>query len=387
MAISHPALSEFVNVIVLPVKGRRSLANLLAGGDVDGDVCTCIYDQDMVKQFTASLTNDPSTSFREDNFEADIELVSQFEQKLRCLPVTERQAEMQSLLLSGLSDPPFGIYSMIHEYAAYYSGYDDPETLRVAFMFTTVLDSRKTGLKVKRDVFKSDQRLRGPKMPYWMRQTESDDPQPTPKRNARLGRNSRRFVLDELVDAGKTLENELLARYDDMRQRMAIRSLDPDLAKPFEQAKNLAMIAKASGWDPIAAEIQAIERHVQNHLQSWRELSKSVKSPQKATSSQSRHVSKAKDNKESRYMDLAIAFSRGPKEIALLSSLPASVDAIMASCAYVHAPEHSNFAFSVAFRTLCKIKADAAGSIALSREFAEAMTIPAPAVRIFSQAG
>ncbi len=43
IAVSHPALAEYVDVIVLPIKGARSLASLLAGGGMSwSSLNTCL---------------------------------------------------------------------------------------------------------------------------------------------------------------------------------------------------------------------------------------------------------------------------------------------------------------------------------------------------------
>lgn len=38
-AINHPKLSHLVDCIVFPTKGRRPSADLMSGGDLDGDKC------------------------------------------------------------------------------------------------------------------------------------------------------------------------------------------------------------------------------------------------------------------------------------------------------------------------------------------------------------
>jgi RNA-dependent RNA polymerase len=34
--VNHPELSQYVDILLMPIKGKRSLASLLSGGDYDG---------------------------------------------------------------------------------------------------------------------------------------------------------------------------------------------------------------------------------------------------------------------------------------------------------------------------------------------------------------
>ena len=45
-----------------------------------------------------------------------------------------RRKKLQEALLSDISLPPIGAYSIFHENAAYVHGYDHPKTVRNAFM-------------------------------------------------------------------------------------------------------------------------------------------------------------------------------------------------------------------------------------------------------------
>ncbi|PCH34325.1 hypothetical protein WOLCODRAFT_135643 [Wolfiporia cocos MD-104 SS10] len=381
-AVAHPALADYTNVIVLPVKGNRSLANILAGGDVDGDVCVCIYDQNIVNHFTNSAVNDPPPDFEHKNFDAEdgVKLLDLD----KCTYGSSSRDDfkvVQKVLLSGLSDTPVGLYSTFHENSAYVHGYDDVRTLYNAFMFTTVLDSRKTGLTVKRDVFEADKKRYMGGRPSCM----SYDQKPYDQTNRLVKRRcSAPFVLDQLVSAGKALETEHLKRLDIQRNRVTADP-DPDLLRPFEGAKRLAEEMKRRGFSAIAEEMGLIENHVNAVLKEWIRLSGRSRNEPSLVNSQGESHSKAKASNTRAYRDLARSLLRGPENVQLLAQLP-GYDAIITSCAYSSTYlRNPRFAFSLVLRTLCVVKADSNGRTGMDRGFVETMSISSTAVKILAQ--
>ncbi|CCL98058.1 uncharacterized protein FIBRA_00052 [Fibroporia radiculosa] len=387
IAVVHPKLVEYVNVIVLPTKGKRSLANILAGGDVDGDVAVCIYEPSLVKPFRNGPINDPPPRFKENNFETEgsIERVCDFSDRLKSLPPAAAQSELQKVLLSGLSKAAVGTYSIFHENTAYTLGYDHLETLRLAFMFTTVLDSRKTGLKVIDRVQKNDRQSYDYARPLCMIPTDTTGSFDGLKRKMSR-RSTVPFVLDKLLEEGRALQNGHLSFYDGLRSQLA-KTNDPDLEKPFQRVQMLAQRASADQYNSISNEVALIQEHINEHFRQYQRLAVGSRSLTRASSSSSFGKKKAKPDKDRSYEDLAVNFARGPdpESIPLLSFSPNHLETVLASCAYTTI-QNGKFPFSVAFRNLCKIKAEAGGSVAFTREFAEIMTISSSAARILSQA-
>ncbi|KZT02230.1 uncharacterized protein LAESUDRAFT_662372 [Laetiporus sulphureus 93-53] len=384
-AVNHPALAAYINVIVLPVKGHRSLANLLAGGVSSADVCVCIYDANLVKNFHTPAINDPPADFMEKNFESEgsIEQVHDLHERLQAVAASISQRELQEVLISGLSDAPVGLYSIFHENAAYAYGYDSPQTLRAAYMFNVVLDSRKTGHRVLNDIFQSDQRKYGRKKPLCMRGVEAETSiygtmgNPIPRSHGLPP-----FVLDELLRAGKKLQDAHLAHFEQLK-KTSPENRDEDLTRPFEEAA-------AQAHPVLKNDLDLIDEHVRMHVRQWQQLStlQLDGSPAKPRVSPKKFPSKPagkarpKTEKDRLYQRLGESFVRGPDGLHILSALPGAVHTLIASAAY---RANVKFAFRFAFRDLCRIKAEASGLIAFTPSFAELMAMPSSAVRVLAQ--
>ncbi|OBZ68489.1 putative RNA-dependent RNA polymerase SHL2 [Grifola frondosa] len=390
-AVEHPMLAAYTNVIVFPTKGSRSLASMLAGGDVDGDVCVCIWDPAIVSQFKNAPLYNPSDDFLPANFESQdsIETVASLHDRMNASADPDtRRSVLQSVLLSDLSDSKVGAYSVYHEISVYMKGYDHKDTLRNAFMFATVLDARKTGLKVKADVFTSDKRDYDLPKPLCLQgkdDTAASDEyghRPPVKRDV-----NRPFVLDELLEAGRDLGKQYRAKYANLWPDALDRDRDADitLREPLRSAETIAAEVTDSR---LKEELRSIRNHVEQHYQRWITISRSKaqaspskKSPSKAASRSPSSKVGAASSQTAQYQDLARSFASGPADVPLFRRLN-SLDAIMASHAYHRS---SKFAFHVAFHAVCSIKARAEGSGAFTRKFAEMMAIPSSAVRVLEQ--
>ena len=98
------------------------------------DTVTVIADRNIVDAFQEpELVLEPP-EFRQKNFYPQIEKVKDFQDRIAELPPTVQQHELGKMLLLGLSDNKVGLYSNFHDNAVYSRGYDDPVTIRLAFM-------------------------------------------------------------------------------------------------------------------------------------------------------------------------------------------------------------------------------------------------------------
>ncbi|TBU58167.1 RNA dependent RNA polymerase-domain-containing protein [Dichomitus squalens] len=383
-AVQCDVLAAYTDVIVLPTVGARSFASYLAGGDV----AVVIYDDRLVKDFTTPPVTQEPPDFIKNNFEdmGTIKQVSDLAKDLTQLDndPDARRRMLQESLLSGLSITPIGMYSEFHEGTAYAYGYDAPETIRNAFMFNTVLDSRKTGYRIRQEVLKDDKRKYQRQLPDCMlsrkaaeKKQQSWDRGDIPfRRDRRLGQ----FILDELFAAGRKMRDEQITRYDRLKSHASF-SMDDDLLRPWKRVR--PWLGDSS---PVARDLEAIQRHVEKHIERWRAITANARTPFKRGSSSAKDKATGSESgkgAQAQYNDLARSFATGPdiSPDTLLASI-ASIAELKASCAYTLKP---GFAWSVAFQALCHIKAGAQGSVAVTADFAEVMSIPASTNRVLEQ--
>ncbi len=240
-----------------------------------------------------------------------------------------------------------------------------------------MLDSRKTGHQVKEDVFKSDKRNFKKELPPSLQSRKGDNSQLVRrdqnlsfKRNQALGE----FILDYLFAAGQKMQDDEIKRYDGRKPRFF--GNDEDLLQPWKKMKQ--WIGDSS---PVGADLALIKAHVDAHIKEWRAIT--GRTSKQSTPSAKRKAGVVHPSAQAQYDELARSYAAGP-EIApgsLLAS-SANIEQLKASCAYAAKP---NFAWNVAFQTLCHIKAAAQGSVAFTAEFADLMSIPASTNRVLEQ--
>jgi len=385
-AVAHPQLNDYIDVIVFPVKEQRSMASLLAGGDYDGDTCVCIFDEHLVQSFRGSPVTDAPNDFLQSNFQSqdNIMQVANVLSKMRIGSTSTRVSPLQEALLVGMISPNVGQYSIFHENTGYLYGLADKRSLHNAWMFNTVLDSKKTGLMVKKSVLARDTNDYGHAQPQCMNPAVSEDAvesgslghsRSCPKRDPSLPS----FILDVLLGAGKTLETRYLKEFE-QSQHGRNQHIDHDLRKPLEDALAWATrLREEKGYTEPERELQRINDHVEEHIRRWRSAASKSKTAMAPAGSRPKASSPAVKPSEL-FMRVAKSFADGPTDIAFYDAR--SMSTLKASCAYT---VNHKFAFSVAFYDLCRIKAESLGIAPQTREFADTMTVPSSARRILLQ--
>ncbi|KAG0706616.1 RNA dependent RNA polymerase-domain-containing protein [Suillus ampliporus] len=368
-AVSHPKLAHYFDVIVFPVKGGRSPASYLGGGDYDGDTVTLVWSKRLVENFnTTPLCEAPVNLSNE--FEREVEHVVDFDKRVSKLSAKEAQTAFQKVLLLGLAETKVGLYSKFHDLAVYERGYASAAAIRLAYMFTTCLDASKTGLRVKADVFEKDRKSCGNRKPYYTVTLEqSTEGQEVSKRTG-----STPYILDALVDEGRRLRDDFVKRYSNLRGSSStnVADRDPHLTSPYITTSRRATQASHAGFQGLQENLTVVKNHVQRAYEAWQAAVALQKSTSKAKGSP--------DPKAQQIQKSVQYFARRP-EVLFFSE--EELKTVMASYAY-----HLSgaFGFSVAFAELCAIKARVQGSVLFANRFAEVMNIPKNILRALSQA-
>ncbi|KIJ13767.1 hypothetical protein PAXINDRAFT_135617 [Paxillus involutus ATCC 200175] len=359
-AVSHPKLSNYFDVIIFPIKGTRSLASYLGGGDYDGDTVMLTWCKALVENFRSS----PITEAPEDltqAFEREVEYVKDFDKRASKLPPKQAQQAFQKVLLLGLAETRVGLYSKFHD----------------AAVFTTCLDASKTGLRVKIPVFEKDRQQWGSSKPWYAWKLEQSKGAKTKDQKPSSKRRGVPFILDVLVEEGENLRKQFLGEYRRLKDsHRDMDSEDRDLTKPWNAARSRAAQAQAAGIPGLAENLKDIETHV--HA-SWRAFQRAAAcSFTKAASSNSTST-----GKDSAFVEVARDFARCPTFRGFQYFSDEDVRTLKASLA---ASKSLQFAFSAAFQELCTIKSRAAGNVAFTHQFAQCMSVPNAVIRTFSQA-
>ncbi|UZJ52203.1 hypothetical protein CBS101457_001523 [Exobasidium rhododendri] len=155
-ATHYPALSQYADVIIFSTKGDRPLADLLSGGDYDGDTVRVFWEPRLVKPFrNADIDACKETITIDDAFDRETELVEHF---LKADTDTREENLRRKIMKVMTVNDCRGHYGKYHEVATYQHGAKSPQTIDIAFKFNNCMDGVKTGLTIKEDVWRADER-------------------------------------------------------------------------------------------------------------------------------------------------------------------------------------------------------------------------------------
>lgn len=360
-AVVHPELQHWMDVVILSTRGSRSAASLLSGGDYDGDDLFIIKDQSIVAPFQNSpFTEEPHT-FLETYFDQSVESADQFVARASELPQTKGETLWREQLIHGLGKDHVGIYSNYHEASVFMNGYGHAESIRLGYMFNTLLDSGKTGLRLKDGVRKKDSARYDRELPVCMKLVDHGT-SGSFKSQARAIRSKDldAFVLEDLFQESRLIREDQWSKFEAISPpggKDWKEVPDQVLLAPYTQAKELAQVA-----GPIfQEELQHIECHVQTALEIW---SKAVR----------------KDQSEM-FSAAALTFAAPVPNVRFTPN----VEDIKASIAYSQG--RPSFAFSMGFRALCRMKAESqpGGLAPIVRLFDEMKILSPSAMRALSR--
>ena len=197
---------------------------------------------------------------------------------------------------------------------------------------------------------------------------------------------SNHFVLDALMGKGEEIQNLHLKKYKENGERVFSGEVDSDLAAPI----TLAMEQMGHRNLAVYNELLMLEEHVVEVWHAWKTYWQRNKSSQK-TVVWSKAQKSANKLAESQWIDKLredFASNPGPDKIGTLLALdPCLVFKLKASIAIgANGKLRDKFAFSMAYESLLRIKAEASGGISpITRSFGDILGVGPAIGRLYSQ--
>ncbi|KAK7060569.1 hypothetical protein VNI00_001335 [Paramarasmius palmivorus] len=374
VAVDCPQLRDQTGIIFFSTKGSRRAADLLGGGDYDGDKGLLIYDPSLVGRFVNA-----DIKYADPRKDIEAEHFSKATTKLHEILATSKPTEenplalvraLQDYLLGGLRNVScVGQYSNMHDFATYTMGYRDPETIRLNHMFCLSLDGAKTGLVVNDETLKNDIRKYNHGVMHWK-------PKDT-KKSAFVSEDSGRkitrpshlppFIMDNLVRYSEKEAKRLVAKFKQTKVKYKKHILDEDLVAPWREAEELARLRQERGSDLDVRALDEIRKHVERMYEKHRTQVKKHNKP-KGTGGASTFTDLPIEVRQNQLRDMSKEFASYPSSKDVLLSEDV-LRRLRASYAYLHdyeknrhrEPGFTRFPWDVSMGELCAIKAAAVG--------------------------
>ncbi|KAH8834926.1 RNA dependent RNA polymerase-domain-containing protein [Flagelloscypha sp. PMI_526] len=382
-AVDCPALHHLVDVIVCNVADHRRLLDFLSGGDYDGDRCIVIYDRHIVDTFKQADDKfskpSPSVALA---FDRDTLTVKQFLVDSERRSLTETRCALQKYVLGALRDTStLGTYSTYHDNAVHKLGYSDRVTVNLAYKFNVLMDSAKSGHILKDKVFKADRAAHSHSIgPAWKEQerklkkksrtsfgnTSNSGPLVRDLSKPRQFHRGRDEIMNILFQHAAHARQCYLQKLDTTFKTPALfrgfRPPDHHLDQPWHDHEELAKKRAAQGNHGLQNDLTKLKIHVEAIYDFHKERIKMKDDG--GTGFTMLPIVQRQDILRSCSKRFATYPSIDDMEVITDSALVARLCASYAYCVdwYRHGRSKcTRFPYDVAFRELCKIKADAVG--------------------------
>lgn len=326
-AVWKQELHHFKDVIVFPTKGDIPLAQMLSGGDYDGDIPWICWDQNIVKSFrNADL---PRNQPRPEYFG-----LKNHSTPMRQIHSTDEFLErtfMFNLTMSNL-----GRCTVEHEKIVYEKSLDCDEAQELSALLSHQVDGRKTGLQLPEEAWKRYRHKISPRMRKLPSYKDPDRFQWNPNN-----------IVDYLkFEVAKKEVDRVLIAVEDLYRKLDVHSRsDKDLEKPWQIAVDRAREEKREGHKELDEILKLVKTQVENSHSQWeRSNLLDEKRPFKVRTQAA--------------ADICQQIQPPDGDHPLLHTWRNSDyewQRVLASCAYVKYPQ-SDFVYYAFGETLCRIK-------------------------------
>ncbi|KAI9480764.1 MAG: RNA dependent RNA polymerase-domain-containing protein [Benjaminiella poitrasii] len=150
-AVDCSALRMYVDVVVFSVKGEVSLASQLSGGDYDGDIVFCCWDERIVRPFKSSPVLPESDKVKQ-AFDKDKTTVGK---EIGSFENSERVFQKNFISVT-IPDGTLGLYENWRTVLAEVTNLDNPDVVYLGHMCSKLVDATKQGLRLRSTTRKRD---------------------------------------------------------------------------------------------------------------------------------------------------------------------------------------------------------------------------------------
>ncbi|KAF7730867.1 hypothetical protein EC973_001385 [Apophysomyces ossiformis] len=380
-AVDCPALRVYTDIAVFSVKGERSLASMLSGGDYDGDIIFCCWDPRIVEPFQASpVLVEPAkveAAFQKCKSTIQEEVTTHSELK-------DQEQALQNYFISvGLPDGTLGLYENWRTVLSEATSFDNEDVIYLAHMCAKLVDAPKQGLELKPTVLIRDRNDFGRmRQPEWFQDKRSRQRAQSLKAYDEVGKDAGTRSRD-LVTAMDYLYNKLVQETDafmNFSKSIFVEEdvilKDPDLAGPWMKLQEMAEKTRDDALRKDLAEIRsAIEKNYNGYMKGarhlWMRRQKKMDSrldPARPTESfledgsQFHTGFELEDYFAQQFHKLPESFSSEFLNFDVKTNHGQMVQKIKASYAYllsIQSEKYSKYCYIVAYDILRRMKADA----------------------------
>jgi hypothetical protein len=342
-AVWKSELRHFKDVIVFPTKGDQPLADMLSGGDYDGDTPWVCWDPRIVKSFRNS--NMPTGSLPFDHFGLTKYSIPMSE-------VHSTEEFLQGAFEFNLTVSNLGRCTVEHERIAYHQSLDCPQAKELASLLSHLVDGRKGGVHLSEQAWQAFRKKISPRGRPPPAYRDSDE---KPKLSNIID-----YLKFQVVSKERyKILAELESRFPESESSDEI---DDDLARPWNDASEAAKVDQESGGD-LSLDLDQVTQSIEKLHKDWIAM-KSNEMPYTIRIRQTAESARALSPPEAGSHPLAHTWRNSAYEWCRL----------LASCAY-RRYRNSFFPFHAFGDALCQLKASTVPSRTIANEVVACLRI------------
>ncbi|KAF3396489.1 RNA-dependent RNA polymerase 2 [Penicillium rolfsii] len=335
-AVWKSELRHFKDVIVFPTQGDQPLADMLSGGDYDGDTPWVCWDPRIVQSFRNSSM--PTDTFSLDHFG-----LTKYSVPMSQVHSTEEF--LQGAFEFNLTVSNLGRCTVEHERIVYHQSLDCPQAQEIACLLSHLVDGRKAGVHLSEQAWQT------------FRKKISPRGRPPPAYRNSDTKPNLNNIIDYLKFSVVSKERhrilvELEARFPEAD---SCDQVDDDLVRPWIEASKAAKVDQESGGN-LNLVLDQISQSVEKLHKDWL-LMKSNDMPYSTRIRQTAANARALSPPEVGSHPLAHTWRNSAYAWRCL----------LASCAY-RRHRNSFFPFHAFGDTLCQLKASTGPSRTIANE-------------------